>query len=354
MNCRGRLMLAGLCFGSAAFAHEAGEPNHHARRGADAISADRPYRLADGRLYVSKPVQHLLGLRTQVYRGTATEHSELLGEVMATSQSRGVISAPQPGRLEPRAMRWPLAGQMVKSGEVLAVLRPQMTDRDRAQRRAALATIQQKLELARVNANRMRLQAQGAGDLVVRDNIYLEQAEAELATQERQFALASETLDGAVLLRAGTDGVLSAVNVKAGDLVGSGASLFEIASAAHTRVAITVFDPGMATRVRSAMLRLPSEQALPLKLVAQEPDSRAGWRLVFEATGPAPRPIEIGRLLPVELELATAECKASAERIWVHLEPEIFESRSAGTCATALRPGDRAVVQGGAVLEEYR
>ena len=80
---------------------------------------DAPRRQPDGSIFVPKPSQRLLGLRT----GTA-EPSEaavaiqLTGQVVADPNASGLVQASETGRIEPPEGGFPVLGQRVARGEV--------------------------------------------------------------------------------------------------------------------------------------------------------------------------------------------------------------------------------------------
>lgn len=348
-----------------ASAHESG-PAHHdgAPTAASASNGERPRRVSPDRLYVPKSVQHHLGLRTQPFASSTTHTTSRLGEVLAHPDAPGAVGVPEPGRLERAAgSAWPVPGQVVRAGQPLAVLVPLMSDRERAQRRAALALVEQKLHLARVNVGRMRLQAESRGDAPVGDNLYLEQAEAELATQERIAALAHEGLKGHVVLRASAAGVIGPARVQPGDVVAAGDRLFEIVGAGRARVAVDLYDAGATTRLLRARLVREPDLVLVMRGVEPHP-TRPGWRVLLDVPPRRDAPLQPGALVEVELETSAAGPDASIgcpgaagepEHVWVHVEPEWFERRmTACTGTSALSGGDRVVISGAALLDEYR
>ena len=362
MNARLKFAAAALIWACAANAHDDGTPHHDApptpALPTATQSSDRPHRIDTNRLHVPKPVQHLLGIRTAVSDPSQTELLQFTGEVLPSPDAAGLIQAPQSGRLEMHATRWPLPGQVVKAGDALAVLIPSMSERERAQRRASLAVIEQKLNLARINASRLHLQADAGGSVPATENVYLEQADAELATQQRLQRLAQDTIGGRVILRATLNGTVGSVKARPGDVVSAGGPLFEISSASHTRFAVSLYDAALAERIRTASTRLPTGEVVQLKVAGQEPESgKPGWRLLLDTTSPASAPIYPGQTLPLSLVLAPAPgapCVDAGVHVWVHTEPEIFERRSpTADCAALLQTGDRSVVQGSALLDEY-
>jgi hypothetical protein len=229
---------------------------------------------------------------------------------------------------------------------------------DLAQRRSALALTEQKLQLARVNAGRMRLQAQASGAVQPSDNIYLEQAESELATQERLQGLGRESLDGRVALRAPADGTLVAVHAGPGAVLAAGAPLFDIADARRARIAVHVLDAQFAQRLHTLnLIGAPGEPALRV-LGLEAEVSGTGWRLLLAAPDAGVAALAPGQLLRLRAQLLPEEqdcARRGDARLWVHVEPEVFESRRVPACgAMPVAAGERVVTQGGALLDEYR
>lgn len=336
-------------------AHEAGWP--HAEPAAAAVST-RPRLSAGGQLTVPEAVQRLLGIRTAPVEAATADTLELTGEVLAHPDSAGVIRAPLAGRIEPAAggQPWPLPGQRVHAGQTLAILVPQISEQEQARRRAALALIDQRLNVARINAGRMRTQAE-AMDGVAEGNIYLEQAEAELATQQRLRALAVESLEARIPLRAAVSGPLLVVPVQPGAVVGAGRPVFEIADRSRARISVPVFDGTLARRIRSATLNGHDGKPLPLALRGQDraPGS-PGWRLLLDTVPNLAAELMPGELLPVSIQVSAVPvpaCAAPHRREWVQTGRDRFEPRSPPGCGNPPQPGEQMVVEGAALLDEY-
>lgn len=357
-------LLAGLLLAATCAAHE-GEGHHDTAQpplSAPAL-AQRPHRLEDGALFLPKAAQHVLGIRTRAWSGVAAETTQtLLAEVQAQPAAAVVVTAPEPGLLEPQRT-WPLPGQEVRAGTVLAWLRPQLTQRESARRRALLADLEQKLVIARLNVERLGLQSAVNPDTQqATGNIYYEQAAAQLEAQERERALVADSLRDRVPLRAEVSGRLLAVPARGGEVVSAGQPLFQLADPARLRLAALSFDPDLGRRLRAAQAG-----GLALAYRGQEPLADApGWRLLFDpAAGQevpdwSPgQPVE----LQVQLQGAAADadaCVPSGEggvQVWLHAAPERFVAlrrASCGEAVAALAPGDRLVTQGAAVLALYR
>lgn len=384
MNLRSLMIGALLTLPGALSAHSGGglePPEEPAQASALQSQVDipaKPHLLADGQLYVPKAVQHLLGVRTEVLGATPAATRQIVtGEIVADPISYGHITAQQAGGLEAPAQGWPLPGAKVEAGETLAYLVPLMTARERAQRRAALAQVDEDMQISEINVERLKLQAEANGTLENAGNVYYEQALLELNGLKDKYRLESEALNSRVAVRADVAGVLTAANVRAGEVVTESQALFEIADRAHLRVALQTFDSTLATRLLSASLLDENGNSAPqaLKLQGQEPlDAQQGWRLLFDAAPSQKVTRTPGEIVTLALELSSAAiqpipssaCVAGASgnaAAWVHVAAERFERRKLTACefdhaddavALAFKPGERVVTQAAALLSEYR
>lgn len=339
----------------------------HADPAAAVIAADRPRRQADGSLFVSKSLQRTLGLRTRIATADATRSIVVPAEVVADPLARGDLRAPQAGRLEADA-HWPLPGQRVAAGEVLAWLRPLLTKSDEARRTADLADLDQKLEAARVNAERLRIQTAANEGQVTTNNVYYEQAEIEFASVREQQRLATEALHGRVAVRAPAAGVLLDVPARAGAVVAAGEPLFEIFDTQRLWLSAVVDDQRLAAPGAVAHARLADGHERRLTLQSVEPLTAAqpGWRLRFAAdAGEPPAGLLRGEVVTLRIDAAADAVADAADAcvpladsgglIWTHAGPERFLSRHLTSCRDAppRAAGERWVTQGAALLTQY-
>lgn len=350
----GALLLAAVVSGiPTALAHE-GQAHEAARQPVSAIAGAR--WIAPQRLHVPKPVQRLLGLRTRLVPAGSEEMLHVRAQVLADAGSSVRIQAGEAGLIEV-AQAWPLQGAQVSTGEVLAVLRPLPSVREQARRRVSLAQLEQRLAIARVNVDRLRVQVAGEDGRVAPGNIYYEQAESELQGLAQAHRATLEALDGRREIRAPSDGQLYEIGVEPGQVVDAGANLFAIADAGPRRLQVQHFEHALPTRLRSAVV-LVDDTERELRWLGQESAEQApGWRLwlgVAEGSGLVP-----GSWVDVRLALAPApqDCVRPASReTWVQIAAEVFERRAADSCndPEVLRPGEREVVRGGALLSAYQ
>jgi len=373
------LLLCSSVLAWSAQAHE-GEDHHEAAAAPQSVtlSTEKPQRLENGDLYVPKSMQRLLGIRTEVLApGNVTTSLQLKGEVASRPEARTVTSSPQAGVLEAPPDGWPLPGATVKAGQILAYLRPQMTQRDAARRSAQVVDFEQRTTMAEINAERLRLQSSAAQGQMTPGNVYYEQSLAELEATKTQRDEVVASLADRLPLRAATAGILIRNNLRAGELVATGQPIFEVSNPSRLRVTAVSFKPRLVDLVQSASLVLEDQRHVQLRLRGQEPLSgQPGWRLLFDVVDTDTRlspgmPVDVALNVSSDsrtqqLSKACVIGKTNSASVWLHVEPERFEQRRVASCSASTQPatassatpkpfnpGDRLVVAGGALLSQY-
>jgi membrane fusion protein, heavy metal efflux system len=96
---------------------------------ADAVTVAAPrdiaQRFPDGALFVPKPTQHILAIRTQLTEERTHRRSiELPGRVIPSPNASGLVQASVGGRLSPPDGGFKPLGTAVKVGDILAYVRP--------------------------------------------------------------------------------------------------------------------------------------------------------------------------------------------------------------------------------------
>ena len=146
------LAAAALAAGGAPLA--AHEGHDHEAEGAAAAPAapggGRPMRLADGSVFVPKPTQRILELRTLAVREGATSvSSRLAGEIVGDPRASATLQTLQGGRVAGVDGRWPVLGARVRRGQVLLRLTPSGSGSERASGAAEAARVGAELSQAR-------------------------------------------------------------------------------------------------------------------------------------------------------------------------------------------------------------
>jgi hypothetical protein len=364
---------AALAHGDEDHSKDAKKSATAAATGAAAATSDMPaalQRLADGSLFVPKPVQRQLRLRTQQARiGDLAASVELNGKVIADPNTGGRVQAPVAGSVMPGPKGMPTAGRKVVKGEVLAWLRPVAGAIERGNQKALLSELEAQLAIADGRVKRFE-QLEGA---VPQKEI--DAARIELGALQKRRAFISASIDSAEPLLAPGAGVISASHhLVAGQIVDAREVLFEIVDPDHLAVEALAYDPGIGASLISASA-LAGQTALELKYVGGGRQLREqALPLLFRIVS-ANSMVAVGQ--PVKVMVRTAhEIKGAAvprsaltkvgageTAVWVHTEAERFIARKVRVQALdaanmaiteGLQEGDRVVIEGAGLLSQVR
>ncbi|GAB6050149.1 hypothetical protein JCM16106_09950 [Hydrogenophilus islandicus] len=329
-----------------------------------------PQRLADGSLFVPKPVQRQLGLRTQPVRITDVAATiELHGTVIPDPETSGRVQAMFAGILLPGPKGMPTAGRRVVKGEILAWLRPISGAIERGNQKAALAEIEAQLAIAARKVKRLE-QLEGA---VPQKEIDAARIEYTALQQRRDHVGAS--IDSAEPLVAQSTGIIStSPRLLPGQVVDAKEVLFEIIDPSRLAVEALAYDLGIARSLVSASA-LAEQTALELEFVGAGLQLREqALPLIFRITSrdaavAVGQPVKViartdqrirGAIVP---RTALTKVGAGETAVWVHTEAERFVARriryqSLDTANVAvldgLHEGDRVVTVGAGLLAQVR
>ena len=327
-------------------------------------------RLADGSLFVPKPVQHQLGLRTQpVHIAELAATVELNGQIIPDPETSGRVQAMFAGSVIPGPMGMPTAGRKVAKGEVLVYLRPISGAIERGNQKASLAELEAQLAIAKGKMKRFE-QLEGA---VPQKEIEAARIEHSALQQRRAYVRAS--IDSAEPLVAPAAGIISASHhLLAGQVVDAKEVLFEIVDPARLAVEALAYDVGIAKTLVSASA-LADQTALDLKFVGGGQQLREqALPLLFRITNrnaavAVGQPVKVivrteqgvkGAAVP---RTALTKVGAGETAVWVHTEAERFVARrirhqslDAANVAIldGLHDGDRVVTIGAGLLSQVR
>jgi hypothetical protein len=337
--------------------------------GAAAVAA-APQRLADGSLFVPKPVQRQLGLRTQPVRiAELAATVELNGRIIPDPETSGRVQAMFAGSVIPGPKGMPTAGRKVVKGEVLAYLRPVSGAIERGNQKASLAELEAQLAIAEGKMKRFE-QLEGA---VPQKEIEAARIEHSALQQRRAYVRAS--IDSAEPLVAPVAGIVSASHhLLAGQVVDAKEVLFEIVDPARLAVEALAYDVGIAKTLVSASA-LADQTALELKFVGGGQQLREqALPLLFRITNrnaavAVGQPVKVIARTEQGVKGATAprtaltKVGAGETAVWVHTEAERFVARKirhqsldAANVAIldGLHDGDRVVTVGAGLLSQVR
>ena len=347
----------------------AGEGHDHGDAPA-APSANGPQRQPDGSVFLPKPAQRQLGVRTVMSAAAELPRTVELGaRVMMDPNAGGRVQALHAGRIEPGPRGLPHPGQAVRRGEVLAHVLPSAAPIERSNQAAQLA----ELRAARTLADKRVARLQELADTVPRKEI--EAAESEAASLAARIAAVGGGLALREALTAPVAGVIASAHVVAGQVVDARELVFEIVDPTRLRIEALAFDAALASNIGSATMAV-GERRVPLVFVGAARSLREqALPLSFRAEGAALEALAVGQ--PVRVFVQTRDTvqgiavpvaalmknAANQTIVWVKTAPERFEPRAVTTEAldgihaavtSGLKPGDRVATQGATLINQVR
>ena len=230
-------------------------PGHdHGDETATAVPGDGPRRLPTGEVFLPKPAQRQLNVRT--LPALLEQHArviELNGKVVIDPQSGGLVQTSAGGRFEAPSNGVPGLGQAVKKGEILGYVVATQAPLDRASQQAELAQLKAQLSLAE---NRLQRVQQ------LQDTIPKKEQQAALAEMQSlkgQVAALASGVGAKEVLRAPTNGVVSSSNALSGKVFEAGALVFEVNNPGVVRIDANWFEGVMPPVFASAKVMSAGE-----------------------------------------------------------------------------------------------
>ncbi len=347
----------------------AGEGHDHGA--APAVgNVNGPQRMADGSVFLPKPAQRQLNVRTLVVETAELPRAfELNGRVLMDPNAGGKVQPINPGRIEPGPNGLPNSGQTVKKGEVLAYVVSAVAPLEKASQSAQLAEIRAAKALAEKRLARLR----ELSDTVPHKEV--DAAESEVVSlTDRMLAIRAGLVSKEALM-APVSGVIAAAQVVSGQVVDARELLFEVVDPKRLRIEALAFDSTIASNIGGAALavgdrRVPlrfigaarsvREQALPLNFQVQSQE------LLDLAVG---EPVKVvvqskqkAQGIPVP-QASLMKNAANQDVVWIKTAPEKFEPRTVTfepldganvTVTSGLKSGDRVATQGATLINQVR
>jgi RND family efflux transporter MFP subunit len=263
-----------------------------------ATTGSRPARLADGSVFVPKPTQRLLEVRTvRVLEGDVSRSLRLAGELVGDPRASAVLQTLQGGRVAGEGASWPELGARVRRGQVLLRLTPSGSGGERAATAAEAARVEAELTQARADLARL----EGLTGVVSRAEVETQRSRVGSLAAQRA-ALRAPLSMGSEILVAPIDGVIASIDAAPGSVVSPGETLLTIIDPARMSVAALAFEPLTAGSVLRASVALPDGGTLEARLVGVGAQTRGGAVPVrLDLIGVAPG-LVAGRPVTVFLE----------------------------------------------------
>ncbi|MGQ0456278.1 MAG: efflux RND transporter periplasmic adaptor subunit [Hyphomicrobium sp.] len=354
--------------GMAGPGHDHGDGGHKAAP--TAASGKTPRKLPDGSVYVPKPTQRLLQVRTEPATETTTSRvRELIGTVVPDPSSFGQVQAPMDGQIEVSERGISYAGQKVEAGEVLALLAPSIPVADLGTMQQLRAEVEGKLIIAEQKLNRLSQIA----SVVARSQI--DDTKAELAALREQKRVLAPKDTEKVALKAPVSGVISVANVRAGQVVNARDTLFEIVDPEKLWVEAIGSDTHGEGEIDSAEARDSEGHIFKLTYVGRSPALRQQARPSLFRLVDAHQDLPIGAPLKVlvqtpqsakgiaVLESAVVRGTNGLPQVWVKQSPERFRPVEVRTMpldggrtlvVAGVAPGNRVVIGAAELINQIR
>lgn len=362
--------------GTASFDAQAGEGHDHGDAAPAASGGNSPKRQADGSVFLPKPTQRQLELRTvTVEEKTLPKTVELTGRVANDPNTGGKVQPTQAGRIEAGPRGLPQLGQAVRKGETLAIVRASTAAIERANQVAQTAELKANLDQARKRLARLE---QLEGTVAQKD---IDAARGDADSLAQRLAAVSGSVSATEVLVAPVSGVIAAAHAIAGQVVNAGDVLFEIVDPARLVVQASAFDAALLGNIASATASPSAGTTVALRFVGAGRTLQEGAiplqfnTLVTKSAVPLAVPLAVGQ--PVKVFVQTKETvlgyavptgavvknPSNQDIVWVHTGPEVFEARTIRMVAldgarvsvvNGLKAGDRVVTQGAPLVNQVR
>jgi RND family efflux transporter MFP subunit len=358
------LMLASVV----AWAHE----GHDHGEDLSVSTGNSPSRRPDGTLFVPKPTQRLLEIRTRV----ATVESKprtvrFHGRIVPNPNRSGVVHSTVQGRYEAPEGGVPPLGTKVKKGDLLGRVGAAFAQIDSSDMMQTLGAIDQEIALARRKL--VRQEQLLASNAVPKATVEDTRIQIEGLEKRRQELLAARVRPED--LRAPVSGVIAATRVVSGQVVSPSDQLFQIIDPASLMVEALVFDQTDPDAVREASANVAGGTSFKLVFVGRSRALQQQYSLLQFRISDAHVPLNAGApvtVIATSGERATgivlpraalAQAPSGQTVVFSHKEPEVFVPRpvriepfdSDNVLVTAgIAEGEKIVVRNAPLLNQVR
>lgn len=328
-------------------------------------------RLPDGSVRVPKLAQRRMAIRTMLPQ--EAEHPvtvELNAVISIDPNAGGRLQAGHAGWIEPPDGGFPVLGQRVGKGQVLALLRHKNEPFDIGNQQAQFASLIANLKVARQRLERL----ESLQDSIPRKEIEAARAEVQSLTGQRDAV--GRSLNQTNALRSPATGVIATANVLAGQVVAAGDVLYEVVDPARMLIEANTADASLATRIQDGTLAGTGvTEGGKLDFIGAGRSLKNGAvPLMFRLTGNA-APLAVGQPVTVVARLsdnvrgialpseALVRNASNLPVVWVKsgsqrfiAQPVEFRTLDARTVVVikGLSPENRVVVSGAALINQIR
>jgi RND family efflux transporter MFP subunit len=336
-----------------------------------ATTGQRPMRAADGSVYLPKPTQRILAVRTLIAtQGPAPISIKLIGEISGDPRASAALQTLQGGRVAAGPRGWPELGARVQRGQPLLTLTPSGSASERAGASAEAARAAADLTQAQLELERL----EGLAGVVARAEVDAARARVTSLTAQRA-AWRGSAAGGGELITAPIAGVIAALNVRPGEVVQPGVDLIAIVDPARLGVDALAFTPIDRATVGRATVSLRDGTTLEAKLMGVGAAQTGGALPVRLQLASATAGVTVGQPVTAWLEQTVTTpgfvLPAAALVRLTNGETVVFEKRGAEVFVprtvrtrvisgdriavlAGIEPGARIVVQGAGLIAQVR
>lgn len=354
----------------------AGPGHDHGDEAPAAATGDAPKRQATGEVFLPKPAQRQLSIRTEkVSVQSLAKVIELNGKVALDPQTGGMVQTTMGGHFVSVDAGVPQLGQRVQKGQVLGYVHKHQSPLERSAQQAQVAQLKSQLTLAERRFERI----QKLADTLPKKE--LDSAQAEVQSLRAQVSALSEGITSREALKAPSTGLIASSAAISGKVFAEGDVVFEVVNPKVVRVEASWFEPGAVPQFSSAIIQTGSSTVRLKYLGASSSVKDQSLTLAFEARDVPNVSLPTGQLLKVYAELAqkvdgiaipsasVVKNSSNQTTVWVKREPEIFEPkpvlieplngtqvliRSGLSGLAGLTGNERVVVQGATLINQVR
>jgi len=336
------IFLIGLSLMMFAFKVHAGPGHGHGDSEVPPVQGDAPKRQSDGSLFIPKPAQRQLHVLTTLGQfGEYAKTYDLAGKVIVDPNFGGKVQAIVAGRITPGPAGFPLPGQKVNKGDVLAYVTPE-------------AGPGKSRSLAESRLKRL----QDLSDTVPRKTI--EEAEAAVANEE---------------LRAPVSGIISSTSIVSGQVVQARDLIFEVVNPSKLLIEALVYDTSLSKNIFDGRVDV-NGKLIELKYLGGGQTLREhALPLTFSAKSdnlkllPVGQPIRVfvntnSKVTGVRVPAKSLVKSGSNQTIvWIKKSLEIFEPRmvvyepldgQSIVITSGIKDGERVITDGASLINQIR
>ncbi|MEQ8823457.1 MAG: efflux RND transporter periplasmic adaptor subunit [Filomicrobium sp.] len=350
----------------------AGPGHDHGENGASVVRGDAPRRLPDGELFLPKPTQRLLAIRTRILKPqTVRATDRLIGRIIPDPNRSGLVQSTIGGRIKPSDAGLPVLGQQVKAGDILAFVQPAFAPIDASDVRQTAGDLEQRIAVldARI-ARQSRLVAKQIASRANLEDLQIERK--GLIARRNQL---NKSRNEPETLVSPVDGVIAEIRVASGQVVNSADTLFRVVDPAALWIEAISFDPAIDPSGGGAKAKMADGSNFDLTYVGR---SRALQQqatvLQFRVDSPSDT-LNIGSPVKVLLETgepitgliiprsAVAQAPNGQLVTFRRLEPERYLPSAVRIedldgdrvhVTAGLKPGDQIIVKGAPLVNQIR